>query len=1318
MTGKNRQGGWGASLKRKPHFAFTGGGTGGHVTPNLAIIEELLKQEPEAVCTYLGLAGGAEAKMVPKRGIELVAIRARPFASPRRPLAFLRFAFALTLGFLRSFIWMLRHRPRVLVATGGYVSVPSALAAWVLRRPIYLHEGNVRPGLANRLLARIASRVAVSFEATKQHLVAAGERLELAGYPVRPRIAGASGDAEAARAQLGIPADHRVAFVVGGSMGSRSINRATVDGIARLLDDDKITVIHGTGLMDHGEYHAWRDTEDRLTRIALGESAQQRYIRRPFFEDIEAAYRASDLVVTRAGAGAIMELAALGKPALLIPKCDGPDSHQLDNALSVEELGGAELILEESYEDSGQRVARVHGDQLARRVRDLLGDREKLDSMARSIRGLVVPDSARNNARAVLELARPSPELRRASQTQLVGYFVDEEGLETELVFDVSTLGHASSSDLVLRRRGRRERALVRRIGRRREDTRHFVIPRRGRVAVDGEVIRRECELRPGQTLEIGENRLRFDARVRNVELRRKSGGMVGRVLVTGLGTLLSRSFGLVRTVVLGTVFGAGAVMDVFAASLTIANLARRVFAENAVDSAFLPTYLTLERSGRREAARRLMRSVFTASIGATIVVAALGALSVGWWLPLLLPGFVEKGLIGDAVYLTRWMMPYLVLVTMAAVFGAVLRAHDRFAVPAWSSLCYSLGVIIGAALYPALGIAALGVGVLLGGVGQAAVHLPVLFSSSFRRRFSPDFRPLLAMSEPGMKKVRAAAPKIFGDVAIGKMGSLVDLVIVSTLAMGDPSVLFYALILFQLPFALISQSINTVALKEFAEWRAARDRDVCRRLVVSGVNWSLFFLLPISGMLVVLALPIVELVLQYGSFEASDSRRVAAALAAYAIGLTGWGIQALTGRFFAARLEVGQAMLTNLAGTVLNILLSLAFVYGLGLGFVGVALGTSIAYLVVGALRLAHLNRNLRREDAGFRMADLTPSLQAAIVATLISTLMTWFTYEVVRDFSLLPDFFSRLLSFLAPALAGLLAYLGASAAMRAPETDEIFARLARLFPRRRPGRRAPRNVNLYTLSPRRLYQVVLEDAESVKSADRRPLTRITRDALGKRDWREINVGVKLAGVLGLSRLRPELVAIVEDRRPAPWLHRIFGGDFRHPGFVRRNAVNALRHIGEPDRSVEQALLAALNDPYYEVRSAAARALQDLAQRLSPDGRGAAIAALQERAFERNFEVALHAVRALRAVALDDTVLATLEKLHYHRNWQVRLQVVRAYFELYRRGVVEDRELLLRRMDDVLVTSESFRPSFELKEAMAQVRRGLGDDPQEEIGR
>ncbi|MEZ6196368.1 MAG: murein biosynthesis integral membrane protein MurJ [Planctomycetota bacterium] len=1302
-------------MSRSLRFVFTGGGTGGHVSPNLAIIEELHKLEPDAVCLYLGLRHGAEATMVPKRGIPLVAIRARPFVSPRRPLAFARFTLALVLGVLKSLFVLIRQRPAAVVATGGYVSVPPVIAAWLLRRPIYLHEQNVRPGRANRLLARLATRVAVSFEETRGLMPVAADRVVVAGYPVRPGLA--AGDDGEVRRRLGIPEDHRVAFFVGGSMGSRSINRATVDGIARLLEDEKITVIHSTGLMERGGYHAWEDTESRLERVQLPDASRGRYIRRRFFEDIESAYRASDLVVTRAGAGAIMELAALGKPALLIPKCDGPDGHQLDNALSVEDRGAAELILEESYEESGQRIARVHGDQLARRVKELLADRERLDGMARSIRNLVVPDAAKGNARAVLDLARPAPETRRESSQQLVGYFTDANGQETELIFDLSTIGHGSTSDLVLLERGRRERALVRRVGRSREDTTHLLIPRRGEIRVDGEPIRRETRLLPGQVVEIGPNRLVFDARLRNIEMRHRRGGILGRIVSTGLGTMLSRAFGLVRTLVLGRTFGASVVMDVFAASLTISNLFRRVFAENAVDSAFLPSYLTLERSGRREAARRLTRTVLTVSIVLTSVVTVLGILTVPIWLPWMLPGFAEKGLLDDAVTLTRWMMPYLVLVTIAAVFSAILRAHNRFAVPAWSSLFYSVGVVAGVGLYPVFGIAGLGVGVLLGGVGQVAAHLPTLLSKTFRRRHEIDLRPLAALSEPGMKKVRAAAPKIFGDVVIGKAGSVIDVMIVSTLAIGDPAVLFFALILFQLPFALVPQSINTVALKEFSEWQAVRDRDFCRRLVVSGINWNVFLLLPISALMVVLALPSVELVLEYRNFGPDESRRVAAALAAYAIGLVGWGLQGLTGRFYAARLEVGQAMLINLGATLLNVALSLFFVYATDLSFVGVALGTSIAYLVNGVFRVWHLNRNLARDGAGFRLADLAPSLQAATLATMASALIAWFSYEVVRDFALLPTLASRLISFGAPVVAGGITYFVTAAFLRAPETDEIMARLARFFPRPTPGARPRRAVNLYTLTPGRLYQVALNDAELVKTADRRPLTRITREALAKKDWREVNVGVKLAGVLGLKSLRPDLSAIVRDRRPAPLGHRFFGGDFRHPGFVRRNAVYALRQIGEPDEEVEGALLVALEDPYFEVRSAAARAIEAMAPRLSPTARHEAIAILRRLVRDRNFEVAMYAVRALQAVALDASIMDVLGDLHYHANWQVRHQVVRAYYELYRRGIVEDRALLLRRLDDVLVTSESFKPQFELKATMASVRKGLSDEDETREG-
>ncbi|MEE9394227.1 MAG: murein biosynthesis integral membrane protein MurJ [Planctomycetota bacterium] len=1298
-------------MSRNQRFVFTGGGTGGHVTPNLAIIRELRQREPEAEILYLGTARGAEHEMVGKAEIPFLSLSAHPFVSPRRLYAFARFSLALCLGVLRALVTLWRFRPDVVVASGGYVSVPTVLAAAILRRPIYLHEQNVHPGKANLLLSRFATKIGVSFRESLDFFPES--KAIHAGYPVRARFGNASRQEH--RERLGIPNHHRVAFFVGGSMGSRSINRATIDGLNRLLEDENITVIHSTGLAERGAYDAWNDTRLRLEKTSLSPQRRERYLPRRFFDEIEAAYGASDLIVTRAGAGAIMELATLGKPILLIPKSDGADAHQLANAITLKDQGRADVMLEESYDEGRAAITRVHGDQLARRVRELLEDSARRESMSEALRELVVPNALAANTDAVLALASPPPAPTSKSQQQLVGLIRDATGIETELLFNVSTLGHGSGSDIVLKDRGQRERALIRRVGVGRENTEYLLIPRRGQISVDGIKVESKTKLSPGQVLSIGPNRLTFDAKIRTLEIPHQRGSVLSRVIATGLGTLLSRCFGLVRTLVLGLTFATTGVMDIFAASLTISNLFRRIFAENAIDSAFLPSFMMLRRNGRPEEAQRLLRTVFTTVVGASAVVAALAMLTVHWWLPWVLPGFVAKGLIGDAITLTRLMLPYLVLVTVAAIFSAVCRAHNRFGLPAYASLMYSIGVIVGILLYPRLGIMGLGVGVLLGGLGQAALHLPVILGKEFRRGFKVDFRPLFAWGETGAKKVRGAAPKILGDVTISKVGSVVDIMIVSTLAVGDPSTLFFALVLFQLPFALVSQSINTVALKEFSESQAARDLDYCRRLVTSGINWNVFLLIPISALMVVLSVPTVELVLEYGNFDVSDTQKVAAALCAYSIGLIGWGLQGLTGRFYAARLEVGQAMLINLGAVALNIVLSLYFAFGLNLSFVGVALGTSISFLANGLFRIWHLNRNLTRDGGGFQAKDLLPSLQATMLGTLAAAPVAWFTYEVTRDFDLLPTVLSRLVVFSIPAGLGALVFLGVAFVAKSPEVDEVLARVSRFLPRQRrgaPARSMP--LNVYCLKPFHLLSVALHRPAAVKGAN---LTRRVKSFLGNSDWRVRNVGVKLAGMLKIQALRYELCDIVKNRRPAPLWPRIWGADFEQPGFVRRNAVVALRTLEAIDPDVEDALLTALDDPYYEVRSTAAHALRTYATVLTPPARERANARLRVRVRERNFEVAVAAVLAYGATALDESILLDLEKLHYHRNWQVRSAVVKVYHELWKRGVVEDWQLLLSKLDDVLITCDSFNPTFALKEAIFTARNGLQDAGSEDSG-
>ncbi len=1281
-------------------FLFTGGGTGGHVVPNVAVVRAIKDKETESQFLYLGTNRGPEREIVEKAKVTFKGIEARPFASPRNPRVFIRFLWALAWGFLQSIFHIIRFRPHVVIATGGYVSVPPVLAAAILRRPIFLHEQNARPGKANIFLARFATSIGVSFEETLPWFPAT--KTILTGYPVRQRIA--AGNGANARERLRIAKDAKVAFVLGGSMGARSINRATVEGLSRLLDDDNITIIHSTGLTATGYYHAWNDTNDKLNSVPVAEDNRSRYILRRYFDQIEDAYAASDLVVARAGAGVLMELATLGKPALLIPKSDGVDNHQLVNALTMKNHGSAEVMFEEIYESKEGPITRVHGDQLARKVNELLYDPERLSAMSRSAQNFVIPNAGIENAKLAINLAHKKRHLVNTTSQVLVGELTNTDGKKEELFFPVTTLGHSASSDIHLANKGRRDRALIRRSGNSRRNTTYSIIPRKGRIAVDDKVIDEITTLQAGQTLKVGDNVFTFNARIESREQSPRSGRVLASVLVTGFGTLLSRVFGLGREVVLASTFGAGRVMDIVVACLTASNLFRRIFAENAVDSAFLPTFVMLYRGGKKKEAIRLFRTVLTTSTGITVALVILAAVTVPWWLPVIVPGFAAKGFLPDAIKLTRIMLPYLTLITVASVLGAVLKAFGRFAAPAYASVMYSIGIMCGAFLYQTMGIAGMGIGLLLGGLGQVLMHLPPLLSKSFRRRTGLEFAPALAVNEPGMRKVRSTAPKIVADVTITKVGSVVDLAIVSTLATGSVSALYFGLLLFQLPFALISQSINTVALKEYAESFASRDQDACRRIVTTGINWNLFLLLPTTAFLIILAHPTVNLLLNYGVFRVQDTKSVSMALSCYAIGLVGWGLQGLMGRFYAARLELGQAVIINMCAIALNIVLSVGLVF-LGFGIAGVAIGTSISFLANGAFRVWHMRKNMRASGGGFEFADILPSAQRATLATLGAAAICFLTLQTVQGFDALPTLLSRFLVFSIPAIVGTFSYLILAWAIRSPEMDDVIARIRRQIPQSPPPEQTEVPLNVYCLRPQELLDVAIKNPKSVRDAN---LTGRVRGFLGRENWKQRNIGVKLVGLLKIRSLKYSLVNIVRSRKPAPLIHRLLRGDFEHPGFVRRNAVHSLRQLESLDSDVEQALVDGLSDPYFEVRTASCQAIASYSKELSPAVRRLCQWRLKQLVAEKNFEVARMAVKALGSVSLTASVTETLKTLHYHANWQVRHAVVRAYYDLYKRGIVEDREFLTQQLDDILITCDSFTPTFELKESVRDARSRL----------
>ena len=368
------------------NFILTGGGTGGHVYPALAIAEALKQHFKDARFLYLGVRGRAEEKIVPQLGYKIKFVASEGLAGRKAGLRFLLPALKMLIGLCQAIIIHLQFRPAVVIGTGGYASVPAILAAVILRRcglakaRIFIHEQNYAPGRWNRLISRWADRVWISFPESGRYFPLS--RVEFTGYPVRQQIA--PRDRLEARKELGLPAEAKVILVFGGSQGARSINRAIVEALPALLGDPLVEVFHGTGNLKSHNYGAENDTAARVEELKLDLEQLARYHPRDFITEIQVYYAAADLLVCRAGAGTLNEICRCGKPALIIPKSNLAGEHQAVNALALAKAGACEVILERPVSVGGGTEAVVNGTQLAARIQALLADRETLERMSRA----------------------------------------------------------------------------------------------------------------------------------------------------------------------------------------------------------------------------------------------------------------------------------------------------------------------------------------------------------------------------------------------------------------------------------------------------------------------------------------------------------------------------------------------------------------------------------------------------------------------------------------------------------------------------------------------------------------------------------------------------------------------------------------------------------------------------------------------------------------------------------------------------------------------------------------------------------------------
>ncbi len=364
--------------------------TGGHLTPALAVIEELRKQGWEII--FIGrkyALEGEKTLSVEYKTVNDLGIKFFSITTGRLQRSFTRYTlFSLTkipLGVIQSFYWLIKFRPKVIVSFGSYVALPVALAGWLLRIPIITHEQSVVPGLATKIISRFAQKICISWPETEKYFFQ--EKVILTGNPIRPEIFKSAG-AKLAHS-WGVSSNLPLIYITGGSLGAHVINKAVGQILPELLK--KYRLVHQCG-----DAKAFNDYENlQFMSSKLPSPLKERYFLAKYVEsqDIGWILGSADLVICRAGANTVSELAALGKPAVLIPLPWAGQKEQMENAKLLEEAGTAVILPQERlageslfqtidsliknidhYKNNGQKAKSLIKSQAAQRLAEIVGE--------------------------------------------------------------------------------------------------------------------------------------------------------------------------------------------------------------------------------------------------------------------------------------------------------------------------------------------------------------------------------------------------------------------------------------------------------------------------------------------------------------------------------------------------------------------------------------------------------------------------------------------------------------------------------------------------------------------------------------------------------------------------------------------------------------------------------------------------------------------------------------------------------------------------------------------------------------------------------
>lgn len=352
-------------MSKKLRILISGGGTGGHIFPALSIANAIKRRHPEAEILFVGAEDRMEMERVPAAGYEIVGL---PVAGFDRKRLWRNFGVLLKLyKSMRKAGRIVRDfRPDIAVGVGGYASGPTLKAAQRQGVPTLVQEQNQYAGVTNKLLAAKAEAICVAYEGMERFFPA--DKIILTGNPVRADLLDCPLTPEQARERLGLKPDCLTVLALGGSLGARTIN----ESVEAMLDS-----------LPEGVQVMWQTGKLYAEECAAVARGRANVVATPFISDMAAAYRAADLVISRAGAGTISELQLLGKPVVLVPSPMVAEDHQRKNAQSLQERGAAEMILDAEAKE-----------KLPAAVRELLGAPHRLKNLTENISRMALPDSA------------------------------------------------------------------------------------------------------------------------------------------------------------------------------------------------------------------------------------------------------------------------------------------------------------------------------------------------------------------------------------------------------------------------------------------------------------------------------------------------------------------------------------------------------------------------------------------------------------------------------------------------------------------------------------------------------------------------------------------------------------------------------------------------------------------------------------------------------------------------------------------------------------------------------------------------------------